>query len=62
MLRAATKELQALRFEELVLWVVPENARARGLYESEGWIPDGATREDEVLGVTVTDMRYRRLF
>jgi RimJ/RimL family protein N-acetyltransferase len=62
LLRAATLQLRALQFEELVLWVVPENARARGLYESEGWIPDGAAREDEVLGVTVTDMRYRRSF
>jgi ribosomal protein S18 acetylase RimI-like enzyme len=60
LLRNATTELHGAGFGELVLWVVPTNKRARGLYESEGWVADGATRADDVLGVTVTDMRYRR--
>lgn len=60
LLRNATTELRGAGFGELVLWVVPTNKRARGLYESEGWVADGATRDDDVLGVTVTDMRYRR--
>jgi hypothetical protein len=51
--------LRELGYAEAVLWVVPENARARGLYESRGWEADGALREDDVLGVTVHDMRYR---
>ena len=59
LLRAAVALLRELGYAEAVLWVVPENARARGLYESRGWIADGAVREDEVLGVTVSDMRYR---
>jgi ribosomal protein S18 acetylase RimI-like enzyme len=59
LLRAAVALLRELGYAEAVLWVVPENARARGLYESRGWVPDGAVREDEVLGVTVADMRYR---
>ena len=42
-----------------VLWVVPENARARGLYESAGWVDDGGRRHDEVLGARVDEMRYR---
>jgi hypothetical protein len=40
--------------------VVPENNRARGLYESEGWTADGGVTTEEILGVTVTDIRYRR--
>jgi hypothetical protein len=44
-----------------VLWVVPENRRARQLYAAAGWNEDGATRDDEVLGVTVRDVRYRRV-
>jgi L-amino acid N-acyltransferase YncA len=60
LLTAAMQELRSDGYQELVLWVVPENARARGLYESEGWIADGATREDEVLGATVAEVRYRR--
>ena len=59
LLRAAVALLRELGYAEAVLWVVPENTRARGLYESRGWSPDGAMREDDVLGVTVTDMRYR---
>jgi RimJ/RimL family protein N-acetyltransferase len=47
-------------FQSLVLWVVPENQRARGLYESEGWTFDGVSRHEEVFGVAVTQARYRR--
>ena len=61
LLRRATASLSALGYDEAVLWVVPENVRARSLYESEGWVADGAVRTDEVLGVTVTDVRYRRV-
>lgn len=61
LVRAVTDELLAARFVSAVLWVVPENARARGLYESEGWTPDGAEKLDEVLGVEVREIRYRRV-
>lgn len=60
LLRAATDGLAALGFGEAVLWVVPDNHRARRLYESEGWSDDGAVVTDEVQGVTVSEMRYRR--
>jgi len=39
--------------------VVPENDRARGLYESAGWIDDGGRRHDEVFGAHVNEVRYR---
>jgi GNAT superfamily N-acetyltransferase len=60
LLRAATDELAARGFKHLVLWVVPENARARTFYESEGWTTEGVIREEEVFGVTVTEIRYGR--
>ena len=60
LLRAATAALVALGFEEAILWVAPENDRARVLYTSEGWVQDGASAREEVLGVTVTEIRYRR--
>lgn len=60
LLRRVTEALVALDFREAVLWVVVENDRARALYESEGWEPDGAVSTDEVMGVCVTDIRYRR--
>ena len=60
LLQAATAELATWGFNDLVLWVLPENQRAHALYESEGWAADGITKDDEILGVRVTDMRYRR--
>lgn len=61
LLHRVTQALVVLGYEEAVLWVVPENERARALYESEGWVPDGGLSTEEILGVTVTDIRYRKL-
>ncbi len=60
LLNRATDWLVDLGHAEAVLWVVPENARARALYESEGWVSDGAVATEEIHGVTVTDIRYRK--
>ena len=60
LLQAVTSGLADMGFSDAVLWVVPENERARRLYEAAGWEDDGETRADEILGVTVRDMRYRR--
>jgi len=60
LLRGVTEMLIAMAYEEAVLWVVPENERARALYESEGWVVDGGVSTEEILGVTVTDIRYRK--
>lgn len=60
LLRRVTQALMAMGYEEAVLWVVPENERARALYESEGWVADGGVSTEEILGVTVTDIRYRK--
>ena len=59
LLRRATDALAAAGYRDAVLWVVPENARARALYESEGWVDDHALATEEILGVTVRDMRLR---
>lgn len=45
---------------EAVLWVVPQNERARRFYARHGWAPDGAAKTDTVQGVTVDEVRYRR--
>ena len=55
-----TVELAAAGYPELVLWVTPQNERARRLYEAAGWRTDGAARDQEVLGVVVPEVRYRR--
>ena len=59
LLREVMVALSSLGYREAILWVAPENMRARSLYEREGWRDDGAVGTAEVLGVTVTEMRYR---
>jgi ribosomal protein S18 acetylase RimI-like enzyme len=61
LLRDVTAELVGLGYREAVLWVVPHNDRARRFYESEEWRDDDVRRDDEVFGVVVPEMRYRRL-
>lgn len=45
-------------FDRAVLWVHPDNARARSFYERLGWRCDDVTRQAEVLGVEVPEVRY----
>ena len=59
LLRHVMNDLYSLGYREAILWVAAQNVRARSLYESEGWYVDGAVADEEVLGVTVTEMRYR---
>ena len=59
-MRAAGDGLTELGHHAAVLWVVPGNTRARGLYESERWETDGGAREFELYGVIVPEVRYRR--
>ena len=55
--------LDALRgYSSATLWVLEDNPRARRFYEREGWILDGGRRDEEILGVTVTEVRYRITF
>lgn len=60
LLEAAQAELVRMGFAEMVLWVLPGNARARRFYEIAGWVADGSSRTSEVFGVTVPEVRYRR--
>ena len=45
-------------FDRAMLWVHPDNARARSFYESLGWRSDDVTRRAEVMGVEVPEVRY----
>ncbi len=60
LLATAEVELASLGYSEAVLWVLPGNMRARRFYEAAGWTTDGAERTTEVLGVVVSEIRYRR--
>jgi ribosomal protein S18 acetylase RimI-like enzyme len=47
-------------YAEATLWVLEENARARGFYERAGWRPDGARKAEARFGVRAAEVRYRK--
>ena len=47
-------------FDQVILWVLDSNARARRFYEAGGWLADGAAKQDDSFGVPITEVRYRR--
>ena len=54
----ALRALKDAGFGRAVLWVHPENQRARHFYESRGWYADDVKRVETVLGVEVPEVRY----
>ncbi|WP_425956556.1 GNAT family N-acetyltransferase [Xylanimonas sp. McL0601] len=44
----------------MTLWVLEGNERARHFYRRHGFHPDGVERIDEIGGVPLTELRYRR--
>ncbi|MFO7776986.1 MAG: GNAT family N-acetyltransferase [Nitriliruptoraceae bacterium] len=60
LLTVAQTGLGEAGFEHAVLWVVPGNMRARRFYEHAGWSVDDARRVEQVHGVSVEEVRYRR--
>jgi GNAT superfamily N-acetyltransferase len=47
-------------FGRAVLWVLTANDRARRFYEAAGWRPDGATKVEERVGGSMSEVRYVR--
>jgi GNAT superfamily N-acetyltransferase len=56
----ARSRLASLGFTEALLWVLVGNARAERFYRADGWRPDGQQRDDDVWGVRVSAIAYRR--
>jgi len=54
---AATAALRTCGFASAVLWVHPDNVRARRFYAARGWIDDRVERRETVLGVDVPEVR-----
>lgn len=57
---AGIESLRGSGFTEATLWVLDTNKRARRFYESVGWAPDGASKQDDNRGFSITEVRYRR--
>jgi GNAT superfamily N-acetyltransferase len=58
LLRAATEWAILRRFNRLALWVLKDNQRARRLYESLGWMPDGHEHQRTFGQAALTEVRY----
>jgi RimJ/RimL family protein N-acetyltransferase len=55
----AFDRLRERGYEQVILWVLEENLRARRFYEKQGFMADG-TSKVITLGRELTDIRYRR--
>jgi ribosomal protein S18 acetylase RimI-like enzyme len=63
LLLAAHDALAEAGFAEAILWVLPDNSRARRFYEAHGWLADGAERDVELGGgQKIPEVRYARRF
>jgi GNAT superfamily N-acetyltransferase len=51
--------LRSEGFREAILWVLEDNPRTRRFYELAGWHADGGVQEEEWLGTTIREVRYR---
>jgi ribosomal protein S18 acetylase RimI-like enzyme len=60
LLEAAARRLAGAGFARATLWVLAENAPARGFYESQGWRWDGAEHEWAYEGGRSLEVRYAR--
>lgn len=56
----ARSRLVRCGFSDALLWVLAGNERAEHLYRADGWFPDGRRRHDDVWGVRVGKICYRR--
>jgi GNAT superfamily N-acetyltransferase len=53
-------QLKATAHASAILWVLEDNPRARRFYEREGFRADGARRQEDVAGLSLTAVRYQR--
>lgn len=60
LMTAVVEQLTASGYTQATLWVLESNARARRFYGKAGWAEDGAVKQDDRLGFSITEVRYRR--
>ncbi len=60
LLANARSRLDEMCFRDAFLWVLDGNDRAQRFYEIDQWSPDGIRRHEEIWGITVSEVRYRR--
>jgi len=60
LLEAGEEELRRLGHEQVVLWVLDDNPRARRFYEIAGWAADGKAQDVEMFGFHLREVRYAK--
>lgn len=60
LMEAARAWLVQAGFRSASLWVLADNIRARGFYETDGWRTDGTVKHYESRGFPVVEVRYDR--
>lgn len=60
LLAAALDHAGSSGFVAVTLWVLSTNERARGFYTRQGFVPDGAEKDDHRLGFPIHEIRYRK--
>ncbi|MDE6530624.1 MAG: GNAT family N-acetyltransferase [Lachnospiraceae bacterium] len=59
LLDAVIEELGQLGFDEIFLWVLEDNLRARKFYEKAGFTPSGNYLNDNIGGKDLREMQYK---
>jgi GNAT superfamily N-acetyltransferase len=59
LMQRAFEQLHAAGFDEVIVWAHYDNHRARRFYETTGFRPDGAERDEEAFGHIVKEVRHR---
>lgn len=62
LLGEAHAQMKDQGFETSALWVLCDNQRARRFYERADYQADGAAQDDVYDGITLTELRYQRVF
>lgn len=58
LLKSAISELKMQGFENIFLWVLEENIRARHFYEKSGFVPTDDFLDDNIGGKELREIRY----
>jgi ribosomal protein S18 acetylase RimI-like enzyme len=59
LLNHATRDLRDSGFLEATLWVLEANDAAQAFYRANGWVTDGARREETMGDVPLAEVRFR---
>jgi GNAT superfamily N-acetyltransferase len=61
LIEVAEEQLRS-EYQEVTLWVLEANPRAREFYERGGWSVDGGRKAEARWGVRAPEVRYRKRF